>query len=256
MHGPDGTDYQNKFIYDEIVMPERIAYSHISGPQFRAIVTFDDQNNKTKVTVRMIFESAEERDNVVKKYGAIEGLNQNLGRLEQQLAKVSEVGRSAGREFTTTRVFDAPRDIMWKTWTESDRLMQWWGPKGFMMLSCKLDLRPGGAFHYHLRSPDGSDMWGKFAYREIVRPERLVFVVSFSDKDGNTTHAPFSGDWPLEILSIVTFAEYEGRTKITVKWTPLNATEEERRGFEAGHESMKHGFTGTFEKLAEYLKRY
>ncbi|MEW6603177.1 MAG: SRPBCC family protein [Thermoproteota archaeon] len=92
MHGPDGTDYKNKFIYDEIVMPERIAYSHVSGPQFRAIVTFDDQDSKTKVTVWMTFESAEERDNVVKKYGAIEGLNQTLGRLEQQLAKMLKVG--------------------------------------------------------------------------------------------------------------------------------------------------------------------
>lgn len=125
-----------------------------------------------------------------------------------------------------------------------------------MMLSCKLDLRPGGTFHYNLRSPDESDMLGKFMYREIVRPERLVFVVSFSDKDGNTVHAPFSENWPLEILSIVTFAEYGGRTKITGRWTPLNATEDERRTFEAGQESMKRGFTGTFEQLAEYMKRY
>lgn len=88
MHGPDGVGYQNKFVYKEIVEPERITYSHVSGPLFHSTVTFAAQGSKTKITVRMLFDSAEERENVVKKYGAIEGLNQTLGRLEQQLARV------------------------------------------------------------------------------------------------------------------------------------------------------------------------
>ena len=62
-------------------------------------------------------------------------------------------------EFSFTRVFDAPRDLVWKAFTESERLMQWWGPKGFTMLVAKLDLRPGGVFHYSMRSPDGRAMY-------------------------------------------------------------------------------------------------
>jgi uncharacterized protein YndB with AHSA1/START domain len=88
MHGPDGTDYQNKIIYREIVMPERIAYSHVSGPLFEATVTFTAEGEKTCVDVRMVFESAELREKVAKDFGAVEGLNQQLERLGQQLAKM------------------------------------------------------------------------------------------------------------------------------------------------------------------------
>src|SRR5580704_13391744 len=161
MHGPDGVDYQNKVVYIEIVKPERLVYSHVSGPQFHMTVTFAEQGGKTKVTARMLFESATLRENVVKQFGAIEGLNQTLERLGERLA-------TAGDEFAITRVFDAPREQVWKAFTESERLMRWWGPKGFTMQVAKLDLRPGGVFHYCMRSPDGRDMWGKFVYREIA----------------------------------------------------------------------------------------
>ena len=171
---------------------------------------------------------------------------------EKRNSSAMEPGKG---EFVITRVFDAPRELVWKAWTEPDRLMHWWGPKGFTMRDCKMDLRPGGVFHYCMRSPNDQEMWGKFVYREIVPPERLVFIVSFSDKDGNTIRAPFSQDWPLEVLSTVTFTEHEGRTTITLKGIPINATESERKTFEAGHEGMKQGWTGTLDQLAAYLEK-
>jgi uncharacterized protein YndB with AHSA1/START domain len=82
------------------------------------------------------------------------------------------------------RNVNAPRERVWRAWTEEESLGQWWGPKGFDIVSVKLDLRPGGTFHYLLRSPDGLEMWGKFIFREILPQERLVFVVSFSDAEG------------------------------------------------------------------------
>jgi uncharacterized protein YndB with AHSA1/START domain len=88
MHGPDGTDYQNKIIYREIVKPERIAYSHVSGPLFEATATFTAEGDKTRVEVRMVFESAELRDKVAKDFHAVEGLAQTLERLGQKLAKM------------------------------------------------------------------------------------------------------------------------------------------------------------------------
>ena len=157
--------------------------------------------------------------------------------------------------FVISRTFDAPRDLVWKAWTERDRLMQWFGPKGFTMPVATLDFRPGGVFHYCLRSPDGHQMWGKFVYREIVPPERIVLVNSFSDEKGGVTRHPLSPTWPLEMLSTTTFEERDGRTTVTIRCEPLNATEAERNTFDAGRDGMRMGWTGTFDQLAEYLAR-
>ena len=158
-------------------------------------------------------------------------------------------------EFTISRAFDAPRDKVWKAWTEAERLKQWWGPKGFTVTHCTVDLRPGGVMHYCLRSPDGQDMWGKFVYREIVKPEKLVFVVSFSDEKGAITRHPMNPEWPREILSTVTFAEQHRGTLITVRWIPTHATELERKTFEDGRDGMKQGWGGTFDQFAAYLAK-
>lgn len=85
MHGPDGRDYQNKVIYREVVRPERLVYSHVSGPLFEATVTFDEERGKTRLTVRMVFASAALRDKVAEEYGAVEGLHQTLSHLAEIL---------------------------------------------------------------------------------------------------------------------------------------------------------------------------
>jgi uncharacterized protein YndB with AHSA1/START domain len=158
-------------------------------------------------------------------------------------------------DFVISRTFDAPRDLVWQTHTDCNHLKHWWGPKGFTVFSCKIDLRPGGIFHYGLRSPSGQDMWGKFVYREIVAPERLVFIVSFADEKGNAVRHPMSPTWPLETLSTLTFAEKDGKTTLTVRWTPHAATQIERDTFDAGHDSMRQGWGGTMDQLAEYLAK-
>jgi uncharacterized protein YndB with AHSA1/START domain len=180
------------------------------------------------------------------------GWTQSLERLGAELAKARAEGPS-DRELVITRVFDAPRELVFKAWTEPDRLARWWGPKGFTMLSCTLDLRTGGVFHYGMRSPDGRDMWGKWVFREVVAPERLVFVFSFSDEKGSVTRHPFAPDWPLEVLSTLTLTDHDGGTTLTMRGAPLNATDSERKAYEAGHESMQKGWTGTLDQLAEYL---
>ena len=92
MHGPDGTDYKNKIVYLEIVKPERLVYRHAGDDdtepvKFHVTVNFAEQGNKTLLSMRMLFDSAEERDTVEKKYGAVEGLQQTLGRLAELVAK-------------------------------------------------------------------------------------------------------------------------------------------------------------------------
>jgi uncharacterized protein YndB with AHSA1/START domain len=118
------------------------------------------------------------------------------------------------------RMFDAPRELVFKAFTEPERLTRWWGPNGFTTPSCTVDLRPGGAFHYCMRSPDGKDYWGKGVYREIVRHERIEYSDTFSDENGNRalpTAYGLSRDWPEETLVKVTFEEREGATKVTLQ---------------------------------------
>lgn len=88
MHGPDGVDYDNEITYTEVVKPERLVYIHGPGTQFQVTVTLADQGNETKLTVQMLFESAAERDQTIKAFGADEGLNQTLDRLQDHLAKL------------------------------------------------------------------------------------------------------------------------------------------------------------------------
>jgi uncharacterized protein YndB with AHSA1/START domain len=157
-------------------------------------------------------------------------------------------------DFVISRVFDAPRDLVWKAFTEPERLKHWWGPKGVTVIAAKVDLRPGGIGHYGMRTPDGGVMWGKFVYREITPPERLVWVNSFSDEAGGMTRHPLSPTWPLEMLTVVTFEnEPGGKTKLTIRWSPRNATAEEQQTFDAGHDSMRGGWTGCLDRLASYL---
>ena len=160
---------------------------------------------------------------------------------------------TAPREFVISHVFDAPRALVWKAWTEPTRLAQWWGPVGFTMFSSKLDLRPQGLFHYGMRSPQGQEMWGKFVFREIIAPERLVFAVSFSDQACHPCRHFASPTWPLEVLNTLMLAEHEGRTTLTLQGFPVNATDEECTTFEAARDSMQQGFSGTWNRLAAYL---
>ncbi len=260
MHGPDGRDYQNRITYDEVVKPERLVYHHGGGDdvepvQFRVTVTFEDLGGKTRLTMRALFPSAEERTRVVKQYGADEGMVQTLARLQQHVAAMASSVGAADQEMVVTRTFNAPRELVWKANTELERLKHWWGPKGFTWLGGKLDLRPGGMFHYGMRSPDGVEMWGRFVYREIVAPEKLVFVVSFSDANAGMTRHPWAPNWPLEVLNTSTFAERDRKTTITIRGIPINATDIERETFAAGRDSMRQGFAGTLDQLEAYLAK-
>jgi uncharacterized protein YndB with AHSA1/START domain len=157
------------------------------------------------------------------------------------------------KEFVISRKFDVSREFMFKAWTDPDHMQRWWGPKNFEVTYSRMEFRPGGSYHYCMRSPDGSDMWGKFVYREIVKPERIVLVDSFSDEKGGLVRHPMNPSWPLEMLSTFAFTEHGGKTTVTVRWSPLNSTEEERKTFEGGFDSMQNGWNGTLEQLAAYL---
>lgn len=246
MRGPDGTNYPNKSVFKEIVKPERVVYSHGGGREggpgasFIATWTFDALDpERTRATVQMVFPSATERELVVKEFGAIEDGQQTLMRLGEHLAE------ALSEPFVISREFAAPREAVWKAWTERENLMQWFGPKGCTIPVATLDFRVGGQFHYCMRTADGKEMWGKWIFREIVVPEKIVLANSFSDKDGGTVRPPFPGIWPLQMLTKTTFTEHNGKTTVTLRWLPLDATPEERKTFDQARGSFNQGWTGT-----------
>jgi uncharacterized protein YndB with AHSA1/START domain len=156
----------------------------------------------------------------------------------------------ASRELVITRMFDAPRALVFKAWTEPERLMRWWAPKGFTTPFCKVDLRPGGVFHYCMRSPEGQDIWGIGVYREIVEPERIVYTDAFADAEGNPVppaHYGMSSSHPPETLVTVTFAEHEGKTTLTLRHSILESVEE--------REGTQQGWTEMLDRLAEELAK-
>jgi uncharacterized protein YndB with AHSA1/START domain len=157
--------------------------------------------------------------------------------------------------FIISREFAAPRDLVWKAWTERDRFKQWFGPKGFKpMTLLKWDLRPGGLMHYSMETPNGQVMWGRAVYREVEPPTKIAWINSFSDAQGGITPHPFSKDpWPLQLLTTVTLAEQGGKTLVTIRWEPFESNDAERATFEAGRGSMSMGWTGTLDQLTVYL---
>ena len=164
----------------------------------------------------------------------------------------------ATKDFVISRVFDAPRDLLWRCFTQVEHLKQWWGPKGVRIGKANVDFRVGGSFHYAMQPPGGDIMWGKMAYREIAPQDRLVFINSFSDETGGVTRHPMAPGWPMQMLSTFTFEDMPGgKTRFTVRWSPYEATPEEQATFDSDQSrvSMTNGWGGTLEKLEAYLAK-
>ena len=159
------------------------------------------------------------------------------------------------KPFVISRVYDAPRDRVWRAWTEPEQMKKWWGPKGFTVSQLTQELKPGGMVHYRLLMPGGAgELWGRMVYREIVPQERLVWINAFSDKDGGLGKHPMAPDWPREMLSKALFEAQGAKTKLTIEWIPLDgSTEIELRTFDQGRDSMKGGWTGTLDQLGSHL---
>ncbi len=233
MHGPDGTDYPNEHRFVELVRPERIVIEHVTGPRFRLTATFEARGAGTVVTVRSTFASAAERDVAVKRFHADEGLRENVERLGEYLGAQP---RGDGAEVAITRVFDAPRALVFEAWTRPEHVSRWWAPRGFTLPACELDFRPGGAYRMVMRGPDGTEYPFHGVYRDVVPPARIVF---------SAVIGPGAGD---AIVTTVTFDDEGGsRTRVTVRQTvPANA--QAARG-------QEQGWKETLENLGAHLAR-
>jgi len=147
--------------------------------------------------------------------------------MDQQEVKMIEVSRT----------FDAPLELLWKSWTEPKHFMNWYGPKGFTIPTCEIDLRVGGRHLWGMSSPDGRQMYFTGVYKEVVPMERLVFTDSMSDAEGNVMGM---GEGMPESMDVtVTFVHADGKTTVTVS--------------HMGAEHSAMGWEQAFDKLAEVL---
>jgi len=162
-----------------------------------------------------------------------------------------EIGTQA---FEITREFAAPRADVFRAWTDPEALMQWWGPKGMHLRLIAAEVRPGGILHYSMETGE-QRMWGRMAYREVTPPERLVFVNSFADAEGNVAPMPYMEGFPAELTYTVTFSESDGRTTVALHAVPLAPTPSEQAAFESLLPSMRGGFGNALDQLTQYLAR-
>ncbi len=265
MHGPDGKDWPNYATYHEVEKYAKLTYGHGAAgagkpPLFEVTALFSEVKGKgagpgaagtakTRLEMTMTLptpEAAEETRKFVKKVGG----DSTWDRLGEYLAKTS-----SDREiFVINRAFDAPIDVTFDAWTKPELLAQWMGPAGSEMKFLKADLRSGGSSFY-VMTMGNVKMYGKTQYIEVRRPDRLVYTQQFADENGKTSRHPMAPTWPESMLTTVTFAEEgAGRTRVTVQWEVQGkAAPEEMETFIKGRAGMTQGWTGSFDKLEEFL---
>ncbi|HEY1923526.1 MAG TPA: SRPBCC domain-containing protein [Tepidisphaeraceae bacterium] len=146
------------------------------------------------------------------------------------------------REITITRVFDAPRSLVFKAWIDPKQLAIWWGPKVFTNPVCEVDARVGGKWHIVMRAPDGAEYPCGGVYHEIIEPERLVFTNNALDKQGNSI---------IDGLTTVLFADEQGKTKLTLT-TRGTAKIDYAAAYLSG---MEAGWTQSIDRLGEFMAR-
>lgn len=256
MHGPDGTDYPNTTKYFEVEKYSKLVYDHGGSddrpPMFRVTVLFSEKAGKTLMEMTMALstpEAATETRKIIKKHGG----NSTWDRLAEYLEK-----RSTGKDtFVINRTFEAPLDVMYQMWTDPNHFSQWLAPTGFTMKFIKADIRTGGKTLYCMTGGQNITMYGRAEYKEISK-NRLVYTQQFCDEHENISRHPMAPTWPETMLTVVEFTE-EGpdRTRVTVTWQTYGpTTPEELETFIKQRGGMTQGWTGSFDKLEEYLANH
>lgn len=241
MRSPDGAENLCEGVYEEIVRPERLVFTNNavdsrSNPLLKGHTTvlFEDQHGKTKMTLTsraiglvpfapMMLQGMEA------------GWTQSLEKLEHHFAP-QETSSTAAREIITTRVFDAPRDLVFKAWTNPKSLAQWWGPDGFRTTIQEMDVRAGGSWRLVMHGPDGRDYQNESIFLEVIENEILSYE-----------HTS-----PPVFVATVVFEPQGGKTKVTL-WM-LFDTDEEREKTVKVFGAIEGG-KQTFARLAEFLEQ-
>lgn len=153
--------------------------------------------------------------------------------------------------FVLEREFDAPRELVWRTWTEAELLSRWYGPNVETIIH-KLDVRPGGQWLNEMKMKDRSS-FQRMDYTRVEPPERLVGLMSNTDADWNVAPNPMMPDWPRVLLTDVHFVEAGGKTKMRLSWSPHEASEKEIACFADAMDNLGKGWGMGMDLLDELL---
>jgi uncharacterized protein YndB with AHSA1/START domain len=156
-------------------------------------------------------------------------------------ARIEAVTESSQWDLVMTRTFDAPRELVFKAWTDPKHVQQWWGPHGFTNPRCEVDARRGGAIHIDMRGPNGVVYPMKAVFEEVTEPERLVFVTSALDDRGNSM---------FDVRNTVIFADRRGKTELTLEARVVRRTAVAPQYLEG----MEVGWSQSLERLQAYVR--
>jgi uncharacterized protein YndB with AHSA1/START domain len=239
----NGREVKFKGVFHEIVPPERLVATEcydeprIGCPEWQTTVTLEERDGKTTLSSRVLHPSMQARDGHLNS-GMETGATETFDRLAELLAIQAN---PMEREIELTRIFDAPRELVYEAWTDPEHMVQWWGPKVFTNHSCQLDVRPGGAWQIVMRSPDGADYGCRGVYSEVVKSERLVFTNDAIDQNGKPL---------LKGFTTVTFADHAGKTKLTLRTRAIGLVDYAPQML-AG---MEQGWSQSLDKLHTHLE--
>lgn len=256
MHGPDGTDYPNIATYHEVLEKKRLVYDHgateTTPALFRVTVNFEEKAGRTHMDMTMTLASAEAADAI-----KIHIKNANGNSTWDRLAEYLEKEEHGSEVFVVNRSFTGPVELLYDLWTKPEHFSRWLPPTGFEMEFLQKNIEVGGRSLYKMFNKDGPTMYGSILYKEMRKPERLVYIQDFRDADDRLSRHPMLAVWPESMTATVTFTpERADETRVTVRWQPsAKSTAEELAAFAAHRPSMTLGWTGSFDKLDELLAK-
>ena len=256
MHGPDGVDYPNKTYYYEVEKYSKLVYDHGANdnqpPLFKVTVTFTETKGKTLMEMTMAFATPEAAKEIKKFIKQASG-NSTWDRLAEYLEK-----ESTGKEkFVINRTFETPIENMYEMWANPEHLQKWLPPTGMTMQYIRAEVKPGGTSFYKMTNGTNVTMYGRCKYLEMNRPNSLKYTQEFCDENENPARHPMAPTWPASMLTTVTFAaEGPNLTRVTVEWEVEGKyTAEEMQTFIQARAGMTGGWTGSFDKLEDYLTK-
>jgi len=245
VRAPDGTESPTGGEFKEIDPPQRLVFTTtgFDGPdgvpmlEVLNTATFADLGDKTELTLHAVVTKASP-EMAAPLAGMEEGWMQSLEKLDGLLTG-REVN-SSEREMVVTRLLDAPRETVWKLWTDPAHIAEWWGPRDFTTTIHEMDVRPGGAWRHTMHGPDGADYPNSAVFLEVREPEGIAFL---HGDPGEPDH----------FLTTVDFAAEGGKTGVTIRALFPSTADRERAIREYG---AADGLEENMDKLAEYVVRF
>jgi len=254
MHGPDGVDYPNNTLYHEVETYRKLVYDHGANENqpalFKVTVYFSEEKGKTKMDMTMSLETAEAAEQI-KKFIKQAGGNSTWDRLAEYVDK-----KTTGIDkFVINRSFKVNVETLYNVWTQPEHICQWLAPTGFNMTYLNSEIKAGSTVRYYMDGPNGLRMYGRAHYIELKKPEKIVYTQVFTDANDQISRHPHAPTWPETMLTTIELEqEDELHTRVTITWEVYGqATQVERETFASARAGMTQGWTGSFDKLENYL---